>query len=442
MQTQVTCPQCGTPYTAEIHQVVDSKHTPSLKRALLDGQLNVAVCPNCGTGGQLSTILLFHDSDHEMFMVHVPPQLNLNEAQREQMIGQLSRQVMDSLPQEERRAYMFQPEVMLNFQTFMERVLETEGVTKEMIERQKKQSELLQKLIPADADVADHFIKENMNLIDEDFFAMLQMFTDTAAQMQNNDQMVKLTNLRARLMTQTAVGRELEKRQIALHKFNRAAKAQGGLTPSLLLEHIVLNLDDDGTVGSLVAAGQQVVDYEFFSELTAVIENEADSAKADKLTSLRDDLLEMQEAMRQQSQQVVERAMQTLQIIMDAPDKQMAMMEHAEEIDEAFMYVLSARLEDAQQTGDAESWKKLAQVQNVLMQQMEQQMPPEIRFLNQLVRAETADEQAALLANNEHMVNDDMLELLDRVIDQSEERGQDETVARLETVKELIAARL
>ena len=51
MHTQLTCPQCGTPYSAEVHQVVDSKRTPELKQQLLNGQLNVAVCPQCGAGG-------------------------------------------------------------------------------------------------------------------------------------------------------------------------------------------------------------------------------------------------------------------------------------------------------------------------------------------------------------------------------------------------------
>ena len=210
MYTQITCPQCGTPYTAEIHQVVDSKRTPQLKQQLLNGQLNVAVCPQCGAGGQMATLMLFHDPDHEMFMIHVPQELNLNQMQREQMIGQLTKQVMDEMPPEDRRAYMFQPQIMLNWQTFMEKVLETEGITPEMIARQKKQSELLQTLMRADKDVQDVLLQERANEIDETFFAMLQQFVDMASQLQDNQQMVKLTNLRARLMTETAVGQRME----------------------------------------------------------------------------------------------------------------------------------------------------------------------------------------------------------------------------------------
>jgi hypothetical protein len=140
------------------------------------------------------------------------------------MIGRLARQVMEMTPQEERRAYMFQPRMMLNMQTFMEEVLETEGITKEMIARQKKQSELLQTLLRADRDVQDHLLQERAGEIDETFFAMLNQFVEQAKQMNDDTQLLPMLNLRARLMTGTAVGRRLEAQQIAVHKMSQAAK--------------------------------------------------------------------------------------------------------------------------------------------------------------------------------------------------------------------------
>src|SRR5690606_26185562 len=150
MYTQITCPNCGTPYTAEVHQLVDARRTPDLKQRLLEGSLNMAVCPNCGAGGQLTTIMVYHDPEHELFMVYVPHEMQLNQVQREQAIGRLTQRVIDNLPAEERRAYMLQPQIIINMQTFMEKVLETEGITKEMIERQQKQTELVRALAQAD----------------------------------------------------------------------------------------------------------------------------------------------------------------------------------------------------------------------------------------------------------------------------------------------------
>lgn len=444
MQTQVSCPQCGVNFATEIHQVVDSKHTPQLKQALLNGQLNLAQCPSCGHTSQLSTLLLFHDPEYETFIIHVPPQLNLNTEQREQMIGQLAQQVMNNLPQEERRAYMFQPEIMLNYQTFMERVLETEGITKETIARQKKQTELLRQMIGADSDVVDHHLKENKGLIDEAFFAMLQMFLDQALQMNDSKSSAQISNLRAKLMRSTDLGQQMERRQIALHKFNQAAKKQGGLTPQLLLDHILLNLEDDGVVEGLIAAGQQAMVYEFFALLTTEIEKRqaANDPTAQRLTQLRQTMLEFQQAMKDQSEKMLGEANQILQTLLDAPDKQQALSENINKIDDAFMYVLSAKMNEAQQAEDHESFKKLAQVQAMIMTLVESQLPPEIQLLNQLVRAESEEAQAELLEQNQALLTPDLLNMMDRVITQAQETGHDDQENHLKSIKALIASKV
>lgn len=445
MYTQLTCPQCGTPYSAEVHQVVDSKHTPELKQQLLSGQLNVAICPNCGAGGQMATIVLFHDADHEFFMVHVPPELNLNTVQREQMIGKLAKQVMDDLPPEERRAYMFQPQIMLNWQTFMEKVLETEGVTPEMIARQKKQSELLQTLIKADKDVQDVLLAERADEIDETFFAMLQQFVDMVSQMQDNKQMVKITNLRARLMTETPAGQRMEQQQMALHKLSREAKKQGGLSPAMMVEHIIANQEQRHVVDALVMAGQGALQYEFFSLLTAEIEKvekAGDQAATERLTNLRTDLLQLYEGMQEQSKNMMQEAMNTLNTILAAPDKNQALGENAQKIDEAFMAVLVARMNEAEEKNDIPQFQALNEIHGLIYAQMERTLPPHVQLLNELVRSESPEEQVQLLNENEQFVSDELIQLIDQVMEQADGRGQEELNGRLQSVKTLIQARL
>ena len=445
MHTQLTCPQCGTPYSAEVHQVVDSKHTPHLKQQLLNGQLNMAVCPNCGAGGQMATILLFHDADYETFMVHVPQELNLNTMQREQMIGQLTKQVMEDLPPEERRAYMFQPQIMLNWQTFMEKVLETEGITPEMIARQKKQSELQQTLVKADKDVQDVLLEERASEIDETFFAMLQQFVDMASQMQDNQQMVKLTNLRARLMTETPAGQRMEQQQMALHKLSRQAKKQGGLTSAMLVEHIIANQERPHVVDALVMAAQGALQYEFFSLFTAEIEKlekAGETASVNRLKALRADLLKLYEGIQEQSKSMMQEAMNTLNTILAAPDKNEALMENAQQIDEAFMAVLAAKMNEAEQKNDIAQFQALNEIHSLIYAQMERTLPPHVQLLNQLVRSESPEEQVQLLDENEQFVSDDLIKLIDQVMGQAGEQGQEDLSGRLQSVKTLIQARL
>lgn len=444
MHTQITCPQCGTPYTAEVHQFVDTKQTPQLKQQLLNGQLNMAVCPSCGYGGQMSTILLFHDAEYEKFIVHIPQQMNLETTQREQMIGQLTQQAMDSLPPEERRAYMFQPQIMINMQTFMEEVLETEGITKEMIAHQRKQSELLATLARADKDVADHLIKENLSQIDDAFFAMLQSYIDAASQMNDDQQLLPLINLRAKLMTQTPIGKRIEKRQMALHALNRDAKKAGALSPQLLLDHILINLGEQDILDGIVSTGQSALTYDFFSLMTEEIEKQEklDKDVAQQLTSLREDLLEWQKSMREQSEKAVQVAMETLQAVVEAPDKEAALAANADKIDDMFMYVLQMQTAQAEQQGDQELLQTLVSIQGLIVQKMEEQMPPHVQFLNQLVRTESLEEQQKMLDENAELLSEDLLKMIDQVIEQAGQTADEGLNARLLQVKSLISTRV
>ncbi|HRQ41657.1 MAG TPA: CpXC domain-containing protein [Chloroflexota bacterium] len=445
MITQITCPNCGTPYRAEVHQLVDARRTPELKQQLLNGALNVAVCPNCGAGGQMSSILAYHDADHELFMIYLPQELHLNQVQREQMIGRMTQDVTNSLPPEERRAYILQPQMIINMQTFMEKVLETEGITKEMIERQQKQVELLRTLAQADQDVQDYLLKERINEIDETFFAMLQSFVDAAAQANDEKQMVALTNLRARLMMETAVGRRLEQRQIAIHKLSREAKKQGGLSPQLLAQHVIANQENEDVVQALVMAGQGALRYEFFGELTAAIEaaeKQGDNTTAQRLSQYRADFLEIHEEMQNASRQVLDEAVQTLQLLLDAPDKATAVRQHADKLDEAFMYVLSARMAEAEQKGHQADFAALNEIQEAIIGLVEDQMPPEIQLINHLVQAESPAQQAAILDANRQMLSPELVAMIDQIMTQSTAAGQPELNDRLQAIKAAIQSRL
>ena len=451
MFTQVTCPSCGAPYQAEVHQIVDAKRTPRLKQQLMSGQLNVAVCPQCGAGGQLTTMLAFHDADHELFMIFAPQEMQMDQVQRETAIGTITRQVTDSLPQEERKFYLFQPQIMLTMKSFMEKVLETEGITPDMIDRQQKQVELLQTLAKADKDVQDFLIKDRGNEIDETFFAMLQQFIDTAAQMEDNDQLLPLINLRAKLMVETPAGQKIERQQVALHKLNLEAKEAGGLNPDIFLDHLLANQEDADVVDGLIAAGSGLLRYEFFSFLSGKIEAAeaaGESETVQKLTALREKLLAVYEELQSASELAMQGAAQTLDRILAAPSLQQALMENLMNgtIDDAFMAVLVARLSDAEQNGNEAEGQKLAEIYKLIqdvMQQQQQQYPPEVMFLNELVQTESLQAQQALLDENAEMLSPQLVEMIDQVIQQADAAGQgDELNGRLLNIKSQIEARL
>ncbi len=445
MQTQITCPNCGVPYVADIYQVIDVGRQPQLKEMLLSGQLNVAVCPNCGAGGRIATPLLYHDAAHDLFMIHVPQEMNLDQVRREELIGRLVQQVINQTPMEQRRGYMLQPQTMLTMQSFMERVWGTEGVTPEMLARQQKQVDLLRALATASPDVQDYLIKERKSEIDETFFAILRAQIEATSQMGNPNQVNSLLNLQARLMTQTEVGRRLEKQQIALHGLNRDAQKAGGLSPAVLFKHILANEQDESLVNAIALTGRAAMNYEFFALLTGEIEKREkaqDTAGAQRLGRLRDQLLDMQRELQEATQQVLQEAQDTLNTILAANDVREAVAAHMGRIDDAFMHVLEARLVHAEQSGRREEMERLRGIQEAIISQVQGETPPEVQLLSQLVSAPTKVDRDRLMTEAADLVSPDLVQVVDMLQDQAKNAGQAELAERLGDIRFELNARL
>lgn len=446
MLNQITCPRCQTPFNADIHQVIDVGRDPQLKYELLNGTLNIFTCPNCGTSGQMATPLLYHDPDHELFMVHVPMELNLPHEEQQRLIGQLVQEVMNQTPPEQRRGYMLQPQEVIGYQTFLEKILETEGVTPEMIAQQQQQAELLQTLAQADKETTNRLLEERADEIDETFFAMLQRLIEVAQQQGNEDQVLRLINLQARLYTETEIGQQLEARQRALRAFQQEVRREDNLTPELLLKHVIQNKDDEETVNALISVGQPAFNYEFFSLLTEKIEEKAkarEKEEAKALTRLRQRLLDLQNTFQEQSRQLIQQATDTLQRILEADDQAAAIQENIAQIDDAFMYVLSAMMAEAQQQGQTEQVQALQDVQDLILEEAERQVPPQIRFINSLIRAETEAEQRQLLEENPDMVTGELVEILDALSQEMATAQQEAEVAdQIQKLKAMIQMRV
>jgi hypothetical protein len=441
MQTQLTCPQCQIPFTAEIHQVVDVGRNPQLKRQLLSGGLNVAMCPSCGFAAQLGTPMLYHDPNHELFMVFVPMELNLPHVEQQKIIGDLVQQAMSAIPQEQRRGYMLQPTTMLSYQSFLEKVLETEGITPEMLARQRKQAELLETMSRADRDVIDILLQERADEIDETFFALLASMLQAAAETDNDEQALKLSNLQARLYQETELGKQLERRQVALHALRREANAQGGLTPEILLKHLLRHEEDEPLVDAIVNAGQGVLSYELFSQMADEIElreKAGDEVGASRLDKIRKSMLALHDEMQQASRQALAQASQLLQQLLSAEDTRAAVRDHMDEIDDAFMYLLSATLSQAQEGGAEKQADALQELRDVILDEADQQTPPEIRFLNRLMLAETDESRRQLLEDNREMVTPELVQVLRLLVAQADQAGDEEAKEAIQALQAFV----
>ncbi len=443
MQTQINCPNCNSSYVAEIYQIIDVGQNPQLKHMFLNGQLNLAQCSVCGAATRVTTPLLYHDPEHELFMVHVPMEMGLQHSEQEKLIGQLVRQAMDSLPPEQRRGYMLQPQTVMSMQSFLEQVLATEGVTPEMIARQKEQTELLQVLLSADQNVEDQLIHDREDEIDGTFFAMLTSVLEAAERAGQESQVLKLINLRAKLYRKTEYGKRLERQQKALYLFSRDVKKAGDLTPSLLLKHVMANRDDDLVVQALVSSGQQAFNYQFFVLLTEKIDKrEKAGVNADELMALREKLVVLQETYEKQTREMLAGAQKVLGEILEADDKEAVIRANLDHLDDAFMTLLSLSLTQAEEQGDSAGAAALFTVQQLVINEFEKQAPPEIQLINNLLRMEGEEEKRQLLEENAQLVKPELLEVIRAIEAEAGGSGNNELESRLNQLEAMIEARL
>ena len=171
----------------------------------------------------------------------------------------------------------------------------------------------------------------------------------------------------------------------------------------MILKHIVKNQADELLIESIAQSGLQGMTYDFFAALSAEIESEeaaGNLAAAERLGSIRSMLLQLQEQVQAETQQMLGGAKETLDSILAADDMKQALEANISQVDDAFMYVLAAEMSQAEESNQTERAERIDVLRNLIVEQIEGQTPPELRLLNNLVRAESDEEMEALIARN------------------------------------------
>lgn len=427
----INCPNCGTPYPAQVFSVVDVGQDPVLKSLLLSGQLNVALCPRCGAGGPLTTPLLYHDPAHSFLGVYVPQQIPVNEQQK--VIGDLSRRLMDGLPQEARRGYMLTPTQFLSFQSLLEAVLEHEGVTREMMDKQRRQIQLVEQAIMAlmDPEGLRQLVRARDADMDDEFFSLLSMLIDSTGSSGDAESVRELMELRERLIELTTWGKGVQRQRAAV------AQLRPDTTPAELV-NLVVAADEERVVDALVMAGRPLVNYAFFQELTGRVEaaeQRGDAATAARLTGLREHILQFSQRLDEAQRAAVQEYTTVLGEILAANDIQQAIAERAAYIDQNFLSVLSANLQEAEKRGAGAAMQRLQEVWDVAVDMINQGSPPEVRLINELLLAEYPGETRKLLAENRALVTAEFIEALSELAERLEAEGEAEMATRLRQIR-------
>lgn len=428
-KTRMNCPNCRQPITADVNQLFDVGQDPRAKQIILAGMFNLAQCPHCGYQGNLATPMVYHDPDKELLLTYFPPELGMNVTDQERVIGPLINQVMTSLPQEKRKGYLLRPQTMFTLQGLVERVLEADGITKEMIQEQQKRLELLQRLMDASDDVISEAVKTDDQLMDAGFFTLLGRLAESAAGSGDQDAAQKLAALQEKLLSLTTFGKSYKSQTAEMEAAVQSLRDIGdSLTRDKLLD-LFIESPTDTRLSILVSLTRAGVDYEFFQLLSNRIEAANDSDRP-KLLELRDKLFDITRSIDKAVETRTTQARATLQKIIAAPNVEAALQENVETLDDFFMQVLQNELEEARKAGDLEKIGKLREIDTVLQKASEP--PKEIQFIQDLLAKDSDAEQTKMFDENRAMFTQEFLDALGGLAAQIGQGGDEELTVRME----------
>jgi len=425
-QTQIACPRCRQPITANVEQLFDVTQDPQAKQRLLGGISNMARCPHCGYQGRLATPIVYHDNDKELLLTFFPPELSMPLNEQERLIGPLIKQVTDRLPAEKRKGYLLNPIPNLTYESMIQTILGKDGITPEMLKEQQERVQLIERLLQASAaDVRSEIIKQNINLFDEQFFALFSRLAQSAAGGGQEPVARAMVDLQNQLLEETEFGRGLKESVGELEAATKTLQEVGqGLTREKLLE-IVLQSPNDARLRAYVTIARGGMDYQFFQSLSEKIDKASGDEQA-RLESIRSKLLEFTNEIDKQMEARYKQAQDFVESLLAQDDIVKAVRDNLNNFTQDAVDIVNQMLRQASEKSDYTRMGKLQKMVEVLR---EVSTPPEVSFIEQLLDAPDEAALAKMLEGNRDLVNDQFMEALVGLVaqvDQAAEQGNPE----------------
>lgn len=165
-----------------------------------------------------------------------------------------------------------------------------------------------------------------------------------------------------------------------------------------------------------------VFDYNFFQELTQHI-SKAPASERDKLEGLREQLLELTAMVDQQAQMAMQEAANLLRAILTSQNPDELIAANLGMIDSTFMQVLSLNIQDATRRADVNASARLKDIYNRVIGALQAHMPPELRFINELLSAPSDDDARGMSTQHINEYGTPFLAAMDAVEEQIAGQG-------------------
>lgn len=374
---QVACPSCQTPIRVAIVNIIDAEAQPQLKSQLLGGRLNASNCPKCGTPVILAAPLIYHDGSKQFCFVHIPQQLltSAKGVELERFVGSATNLLMNELAPDASKGYLLAPKRFLTMQSLVEAVFEGDGVTKEMLDTQRKRVDVMSQLLDAmsQGDLALHTaLQANQSVIDEEFAKTLAAFVEASRMSGDPEGIAQLSALQSK---------------IAQFAGGAATFAYETLISQLLVA------GDEATVTQLITANQETIDYTFFDIVSNHI-NDATTAGDEplvaQLTAMRDQVIEIFQQLQADLEAAYLRAGQVLDAVFAAEDLVAALNAHLPLLNETFDILVDGQRTMAERTGEVATAERLQTIAEYTIRVKADALSPEERVVNALISAENA----------------------------------------------------
>ena len=435
-QAPLRCSGCGQPINVPLRTYIDAAHDPEGKALLITGQLNSTQCPNCQAVTAVATPLLYHDPTKELLIALVPMELNLSTDQQEKMIGEM----LKKMPKSDFRGYMFNPRRALTMQGLIEQVLEADGITPEMMKQQRERVRLARQFVEVETEeelVA--LVEEHDEFLDLRYLQTLTLMAQQALEEGQVDVAQHIGEVQNLITEVSSFGQKLKRQQQeqdriieevadSLRHLGSNANREDFLTLA------VLYAEDDFRLQALVGMARPVFDYEFFQTLGDKIESTNPDKRAN-LTTLRDRLLELTTAIDRQAQQAVQHATVFLQAVVNQSQPEQLIRANLHMIDDTFMAVLGANIQQAEKQKNTQAVSRLKEVYTLVINVLQENMQPELRFVNELLSADSDEEASAMLEEHATEFGDTLFEVFDAVERVLTAQGNKALVKRLKELR-------
>jgi predicted RNA-binding Zn-ribbon protein involved in translation (DUF1610 family) len=447
-QMTIRCSSCGQPVPAQVRTVLDAQADPQGKSLLMAGRLNAFPCPHCGHLNQLVTPLLYHDPAKSLLIAYIPMEVSMQSGKpEEKIVGDLLNELTRSIAKENFRSYMFNPKRALTMQGLMEQVMEADGITKDMLDAQKKRVDLIQAMLAVSSeDELAKKITDSDSDIDLAFFQTLSLMAQRVMADGRQDIAGGLVALQEMLLQYSSYGKSvLEQRADQEQTVRDVAEAINRLgeqaTRADLIDLAISFGDNDEKLEALVGLVRGAFDAQFFAEFTQKIA-QAPASDREKMQQVRDIIQQLSEVVDQQQRATLQESVQFLQALVNSPEQDAMIAENMDLIDNTFMSILASNIQESQRRQDQRAFSILQALYEKIVKVLQSQMSPELRFVNELLSTNTETEMRQHLENNVGQFDQSIFEVVDAVEQVLQQQGQAGAIQRLEVIRQALKAKL